>query len=111
MDKFLLAENHMIPADRRKIYIVHTQQPPMLIQVHHEAIAIGSSEYTLSGQYDNAGIIETITLDVSALLICDSVVTEELKAKIEKTLSKAWHWYCAYLKWEDEQFDEMENDN
>lgn len=101
MDKFLLAENPQIPAGRRKIYIMHTQQPPMLIRVNHEAIAIGSNYDMLSGQYG----AETITLQVDALLICDSIISDDLKLKVEKVLSKAWHWYCAYLEWEDENLD------
>lgn len=111
MDKFLLAENPQIPSDKRKIYIFHTQKPPMLIQVFHEAMAFGSNYDVLTGQYENDGIIETITLQVSALLICEPSVSDELKERVIKVLNKAWHWYTAYLKWEDDQFDKMDNDD
>lgn len=109
MDRFLLAENPQIPAERRKIYIMHTQQPPMLIQVHHEAIAIGDGKLFITGNYQGVdGIIETITLDIAALLICEPELSELLKERIQKTLNKAWHWYVAYLKWEDGNLDETE---
>jgi hypothetical protein len=111
MDRFLLAENPMIDADKRRVYIFHTQQPPMLIEVHHEACAFGDGELYMTGNYLNSDdLIETITLSVAALLICEPEVSEELKKKVNKVLNKAWHWYVAYLKWEDEQIDEMEDD-
>lgn len=107
MDRFLLAENPMINADKRRVFIFHTQQPPMLIEVHHEAYATGDEKMFLTGNYLNRdGVIETITLDIAAILICDLELTDKLKERINKVLNKAWHWYTSYLKWEDEQVDE-----
>ncbi len=106
MDRFLLSENQMIDPDKRRVFIFHTQQPAMLIEVHHEAYATGDEKMFLTGNYLNPdGVIETITLDIAALF-CDPDVTDELKERINKVLSKAWHWYTSYLKWEDEQVDE-----
>lgn len=104
MDRFLLAENPMIDADKHRVFIFHTQQPSMLIEVHHEAYAVGDGKMFLTGNYKNIdGTIETITLGVSALLICDVELTDKIKERVNKVLSKAWHWYIAYLEWEDKQ--------
>lgn len=106
MDKFLLAENPMVEGDNHPIYIFHTQKPSMLIQIHHEAIAVGDAKMHVTGNYKNPeGLIETISLSVEGLLICEPKLSEELKLKVEKTLNKAWHWYVAYLKWEDNNID------
>lgn len=96
----------MIDRQDKPVYIFHTQQPPMLIEVHHEAIAMGEGRLHLTGNYQNTdGEIETITLTIEALLICEPEVLEEMKDRCEKVLKKAWHWYIAYLKWEDDNID------
>lgn len=102
MDRFLLSENPMIDPDKRRVFIFHTQFPQMLIEVHHEAYAAGNSNLFLTGNYQNIdGVIETVTLETT------QVFTEKgVEARVNKVLSKAWHWYTSYLKWEDEQIDE-----
>lgn len=112
MDKFLLAENPMIDPVKRRVYILHTQAPAMIIEVHHEAIGVGDNKMFFTGNYKNSdGLIETITLDIAALLICEPEISNELKRKIEKILSKAWHWYVAYMAWEDGNIDEDDKAN
>lgn len=107
----MLAENPMIERENKPLYIFHTQQPPMLIQVHHESYSVGDTQMYLTGNYQGPeGLIETITLSVAALLICEPEVSEELKAKVDKVLSKAWHWYTAYLNWEDSRQPDEEED-
>jgi hypothetical protein len=98
MDRFLLAENPMLDRDR-PVYIFHTQNPKMLIQVHHEAVAYGDERLILTGNYENSdGVIETITLEVVG------IYSAEID-RISKVLNKAWHWYIAYLEWEDKQIE------
>lgn len=93
----------MIDRDNNPVYIFHTQQPPMLIEIHHEAI-VTNDGMSLTVNYRNIdGDIETITFTVPALLICEETLSNELKNRVLKVLDKAWHWYVAYLKWEDEQ--------
>jgi hypothetical protein len=31
---------------------------------------------------------------------------EKQNIMIEKTFSKAWHWYMAYMQWEDQQLQD-----
>ena len=99
MDRFLLAENPMINADKRRVFIFHTQFPSILIKVHHEAYAVGNGNLFLTGNYLNTdGAIETITLEATKVF-----TDKDVETLANKVLNKAWHWYTSYLKWEDEQ--------
>jgi hypothetical protein len=67
----------------------------MLIEVHHEAIiAEGKKEYITGNYMGEGGIIETITLVVKK--VCENAEKE----RVQKVLSKVWHWCIAHLKWE-----------
>lgn len=102
MDRFLLSENQMVEREPNPLYIFHTQEPAMLIQVHHESIIAGSNQQYITGNYMGEDcIIETITLVVK------KVYQNADSDQIKKVLNKAWHWYIAYLKWEDEQLDNL----
>ena len=87
----------MIDPDKRRVYIYHTQRPRMLIEIHDESL--GLSGLYVTGHYENGGIIETFTLSVN-----DNIDNAD-KDSAEKVLNKAWHWYIAYLKWEDDNID------
>lgn len=99
MDRFLLAENPMIEPDKHRLYIFHTQHPPMLIRVAHEAVVSNEDKRMvfIGNNHNSDGLIETISLTIDALLICEPSVGEE---RIQNVLNKAWHWYVAYLKWD-----------
>lgn len=110
MDRFLLAENPMTHERSHKIYIMHTQQPQMLIRcLHDDGKAIGDNDMFINGYYDNGTSIESVTLVIEALLICEPNVSEELKERCHKVLNKAWHWYIAYLKFEDNNINDRNN--
>lgn len=101
MDRFLLAENPMREND--DLFIIHTIDPPMIIQVHHEAVGTGRATLTVNYQ-GSSGLIETITLEVVSSIDYERISSD----RIAKLLNRAWHWYKAYLEWEDENFDEDE---
>lgn len=110
MDRFLLAEKPMHP-EKSGCFILHTIEPEMLIEVHHEAFGAGDNKLFFTGNYENKGVIETITFTVCQLFPKKRKVTEELKIKISHAFERAWRWYVSYLKWEDESFDEKDQAN
>lgn len=106
MDKFLLAENPMTNNDT---CIVHTIEPIAIIEL--------SLEKPLKNQYQKKyvyigadGLREEWTFGIHHFFTTD-FNEENHEAKAFKLMDKAWHWYAAYLKWEDEQFDKIEDDN
>lgn len=109
MDKFLLAENPIKDDTNRQLFIIHTIQPIMFIEVHHEAIAVGDSRSYLIANYSRGGLIETITLHATKVFVCNPEISEELKDKVEQVLKRAWRWYSSYLNWEDDNIDKSMN--
>jgi hypothetical protein len=100
MDRFLLSEN---PMAGNTLAIVHTQQPVSIILVDegHITTKYPHEHHT----YRNSdGIGEPVTL---SLYHCYSMSFDgdENARKVNKLFRDAWHWYMAYLKWEDEQID------
>lgn len=101
MDRFLLAENPMNTSGGATV-IVHTIEPKAMIQVHngHDPIDFGySKQYSFK---NTDGDIEQYTLRLFHYFTED-FNEDNHKPAAYKIMDKAWHWYMAYLKWEDEQ--------
>ena len=111
MDRFLLAENPIKQGneDDQKQYIIHTIKPKLII----EAVNVNENPNVVSSEYphqvysyeNSEGIGETW-----ALVIRD-VYDSSSNAEQGKLLDRAWRWFWAYLKWEDENIDESELSN
>lgn len=98
MDKFLLAEN---PMAGHALAIVHMLQPVSIITVHegHLATKFPYKHYT----FTNAdGGQEQHTLSLYHCFTNLVATDEDNDKMIAKLLRDAWHWYMAYLNWEDE---------
>jgi hypothetical protein len=97
MDKFLLAEN---PMASNTLAIVHMLHPISILTVHegHINTKYPHQQYT----YRNGdGIQEEYTL---SLYHCFSTSFdgEVNSPMVMKLFKDAWHWYMAYLNWEDQ---------
>lgn len=100
MDKFLLAMNEMSGND--DVVIVRAVQPVS----HYQVVDghVGSRQIHKHFTYKNSeGEKELYTLVVTHYFTTDIDTTDE--SEVYKFMDDAWHWYMAYLKWEDEQID------
>jgi hypothetical protein len=102
MDKHLLAENPM--SDNGNLAIVRTIQPVSIYEVivgHHKLKGI-HKHYT----YVNLdGVPEDYTLRAHHYFTTDIDTVHE--SEVFKFMDDAWHWYMAYMKWEDKNIDDI----
>lgn len=104
MDKFLLAENPMRPDDTG-LWVIHLLDPKAIIRCTHGHVQIDSiCRHYQFMNIDNK--IEEWTLSAYHLFTTDFLSEPEVQAG--KLLDKAWRWFRAYLKFEDQNFDEDE---
>lgn len=101
MDKHLLAENPM--SDNGSLAIVRTVQPISIYEVidghiPHKGLA---KHYTFK---NSDGLFEEYTLRIHHYFSTDIDTVEE--SEVFKFMDDAWHWYVAYMKWEDKNIDE-----
>ena len=99
MDKHLLAENPM-RSPEGGLCIVRTVQPIAIYEVVEgwKELNIPHKNYT----YRNSdGLEEHYTLAAHHFFSTDIDTVDE--SIVFKFMDDAWHWYMAYMKWEDEQ--------
>jgi hypothetical protein len=97
MDRFLLAENPM--SESRDLAIIHTIEPVAIIGVlenfekHHQPHA----------HFNHFG--EEYTLYIHHMFTTNMAGLDEAEGKkmVDKLLKRAWHWFAAYMEWEDQQ--------
>lgn len=100
MTRFLIADNPMV--EESTTSIIHTLDPQSIIEVleGHLVVKTPHRHY----QYND----ELYTLRIHHLFT-QQFDSEQHHLIVTKILDKAWHWYMAYQKWEDDWIDEMEN--
>lgn len=101
MDKYYLGENPMSPDD--DLIIVRTPLPTAIFLVREGHQAQGE-HYAFFSYKKTDGITEQWTLSVSHYFITQKEDNDT--AKIQNEIKKAWHWYLAYMKFEDGNIDE-----
>lgn len=98
MDKYLVARNEM--SDNGCIAIIRTVQP-----VSHFEVIPGWKEVNELHKYytylNSDGIEEHYTLSVHHYFSTDIDTVNE--KEVFKFMDDAWHWYKAYMTWEDKQ--------
>lgn len=102
MDKHLLAENPM--SGNGNLAIVRTIQPVSIYEVIEGAKDCKGiyKAYT----YENPnGVDEDYTLRAHHYFTTDIDTVDELE--VFKFMDDAWHWFVAYMKWEDENSDNL----
>ena len=107
MHKFLLAENPQAP-ETGGLWIVHLPNPICII----EAVTSGqkfqskNAAYHQDFKYINTdGIVENWQLRLYHYFTTDFDERKNSDALAKKIIDEAWHWYRAYLAWEDKNID------
>lgn len=114
MDRFLLCENHMKPAEDRPVYILQTIEHKMLLQIipfedENELDYSFSDIFDLFSYNNSDGFTERYMLKVVDMYEMSYDEVDNYMPEIRLHIKKAWKWYKAYMKWQDEQID-MEGD-
>ena len=98
MDRFLIADNPLSGNGHRAI--IQTIKPQAIIEC-----VDGHIDHTKPHRHysftNAAGETEPWTLSVSYLSATND--NEQQLLVIDKLLKRAWHWYVAYLQWEEEE--------
>jgi len=94
MTRFMIADNHMVAGTTSAI--IHTVDPQAIIEIleGHQVCTSPYRHFT----YQN----DLYTLRVH-YLFTQEFDTEQHHIIVTKFLTRAWHWFVAYMKWEDEQ--------
>lgn len=107
MDKFLLAE-HPMRTDHG-VFILVNVAPEMLIKCTclNEDEGVGNLDdyFGLFTHKNSNGTAEQWELCVVKFYNLSYGEAEEITPKIRKRITEAWHWYKAYLEWEDGNID------
>lgn len=106
MDKFLLAENPM--REGGALAIIHTQQPISIILVEegHAPSKYPHNHYI----YTNSDQLQELYTLSLYHCFATSFDGENNAVMTDKLFKQAWHWYMAYMAWEDQQIDANENE-
>ena len=94
LTRFLIADNPMV--EGAPSAIIHTVNPQAIIEIIEGHIHV-SSPYSQFAYND-----ELYTFRVHHLFT-QEFDNEQHYLIVDKLLNKAWHWYMAYMKWEDNQ--------
>lgn len=97
MDKHLLAENLM--SGNGNLVIVRTIQPVSI----YEVIEGHQNVKGINKHYYHEG--EEFTLRAHHYFTTDIDTVDE--SEVFKFMDDAWHWFVAYMKWEDENIDNL----
>lgn len=101
MDKFLLGENPMRPA-QSGLWVIHLLNPKAIIRCTSGHVQIDTIYRHY--QFENAdGVIEEWTLSAYHFFTTDFV--SEPEKQVMPLLDRAWRWFRSYLEWEDENSD------
>lgn len=104
MDEHLLAENPMRP-EKGGLCIIRTRQPVSIYEVlegHVDAKGLHNHFTYLNSE----GKKEQYTLRAHQFFSTDVDTVD--KMVVFKFMDDAWRWFTAYMKWEDEQFNDEE---
>lgn len=106
MDRFLLADNPMRP-DQSGCFIIHMIDPISIIACHENHVDIINQPCRQYSYTNSDGILEHWTLSVHHMYTANMAALDDVnsQAMIDKLLKKAWHWYKAYMDWEDDNID------
>lgn len=102
LTRFLIADNPMV--EGAPSAIIHTQNPQAIIEVieGHEMCKTPYRHYSFA---NIDGLIEHYTFRVHHLFTTE-FDSEQHHIITTKLLDRAWHWFMAYMQWEDEQVEE-----
>lgn len=107
MHKFILAENPQAP-ETGGLWIIHLPDPICIIEavIDGEKMHSKKALYTSNFQHINSdGVVENWQLRVHHYFTTNFDERKEAKDLCEKMMQDAWHWYKAYLIWEDNNID------
>lgn len=107
MHKFLLAENPQAP-ETGGLWIIHLLDPICIIEAvtYREKIHTKKAIYTNEYNYINSdGITEIWQLRIHHYFTTDFNESKEADVLCLKIMNDAWHWFRAYLIWEDKNID------
>lgn len=102
MDRFLLAEN---PMNDGNCAVIHTVDPMAIIECI-EGYEHFNSPYRQYSFVNTDGETEGWTLRVHHLFSLE-FDSEQHHIIVTRLLDRAWHWYKAYMEWEDEQIEDL----
>ncbi len=88
--------------DGESTLIIHTIEPKSMIQVQLGHLSVKNPHFKHYFFRNAFGEVEHYTLSIYHYFTED-FNEDNHKPSADKLLDKAWHWYMAYLKWEDEQ--------
>jgi hypothetical protein len=101
LTRFLIADNPMVEGSPSAI--IHTIEPQAIIEViegHQQC----SSPFRHYSFVNIDGVPEYYTFRVHHLMT-QEFDSEKHHLIVTKLLDRAWHWYKAYMNWEDKQID------
>ncbi|MBK7885450.1 MAG: hypothetical protein IPJ81_17920 [Chitinophagaceae bacterium] len=107
MHKFLLAENPQAPSTGG-LWIIHLLDPICIIEavISGEKIHTKKAIYTKDFKFTNSDeILEHWQLRLHHYFTTDFDEQKEAAILTEKIMTEAWHWFKAYLIWEDANID------
>lgn len=104
LTRFLIADNPM--AEGSTSAIIHTIDPIAIIQLIEDHVEC-STPYRHYQYINTDGVPELWTLRVHHLFTTE-FDSEQHYIIVDKLLKRAWHWYKAYMEWEDNNIDKNE---
>lgn len=107
MHKFLLAENPQAP-ETGGLWIIHLPDPICIIEavIEGEKIHTKNAIYKSNFQFKNSdGIVENWQFRLYHYFTTDFDERKEADVLTAKIINDAWHWFMAYLIWEDQNID------
>jgi len=104
-NRFLLAEN---PRKHGDLAIIHTLDPISIITVlegHHNVPGKHYMHFNYNSELYTLLLHHYFTTNMAAV---DDELAKQLADKI---IIKAWHWFAAYMAWEDDNIERENNGN
>lgn len=94
LTRFLIADNPMV--EGLPSAIVHTVDPKAIIEIIEGHVHVGSPyrHYAYNAELFTLRVHHLFTTEFDG---------ERHHAITSNLLDRAWHWFMAYMKWEDEQ--------
>lgn len=100
MDRFLLADN---PMTGNNTAIIHTVDPVAIIEVLQGHMQLQTGTHFAHYTFTNVdGLQEAYTFRLHHFFTRE-FDSEQHGAQVARLFNKAWHWYMAYMNWEDQQ--------
>ena len=96
LTRFLIADNPMVEGSPSAI--IHTVNLMGIIEIIEGHVQVKEGTYSRWFTYE----AELYTFRVHHLFTTE-FDGEQHHIIVDKLLNRAWHWFMAYMKWEDEQ--------